>query len=391
MKRRFSQLQDEPVLRLELADDTSDKPPLEASSLLLHANSSCARGLPRDSDTWDLSNLLIDGQPVSRDTVTAWLNAVYKHHEDVPLEEKEPRCSPPSATGLYQLLSFADAVGSSRGVLKACLAGLEDVRLHVQTKEKDIRLQLAGERLDSSACMVAPRHLLKTRGEELKSCCCMLAGMFYYWSEGGSTDYVLRAAKVGEGRMTEFKYEYEASKEEEQAFGQQVAAQVEPLLYLAYRLQLAPLQQVLHTFIRSCMRHSLGLLYGHMRRVLSQRVMEAALASGAAQEAMLHMLAGERVVCGSGSRRHAEGADVLLAPVEMGLHDFKEPFQAAVKRVPGGDPGDVISVSLDLAGSAVQVGPVRHHCQLLIGAPLGTPALRQAALGKEAAPAADQK
>jgi hypothetical protein len=46
------------MLRLQLADDAPDKPPLEASMRLLHTSCSCAFDLPRDSSTWDLSNLL---------------------------------------------------------------------------------------------------------------------------------------------------------------------------------------------------------------------------------------------------------------------------------------------------------------------------------------------
>jgi hypothetical protein len=140
MKRRFSQLQDEPMLRLQLADDAPDKPPLEAPLVLLRASCSCARGPPRDSDTWDLSNLLIDGKPVSRDTVTAWLNVVYTLHEDVPFEEVQPVAAA-SATRLYQLLAFADAVGSSRGVVKACLVGLEQLAFEVKVGDKEVKVE----------------------------------------------------------------------------------------------------------------------------------------------------------------------------------------------------------------------------------------------------------
>jgi hypothetical protein len=142
MKRRFNQLEDEPVLRLQLAVDEPDKPPLEASTRLLHACSTCAFGLPRDSSTWDLSNLLIDGHPVSRDTVTAWLKVIYKQYEDVPFGEAVPP-APASATRLYQLLAFADAVGSSRGVVKACLGGprgLEDLAFEVTVRGQKYQL-----------------------------------------------------------------------------------------------------------------------------------------------------------------------------------------------------------------------------------------------------------
>lgn len=79
------------MLRIQLAEEAADKPPLEACSLLLRASCSCARGLPPDSSSWDLSSLLIDGQPVSRETVTAWLNVVYTLLDNKPFEEGQPR------------------------------------------------------------------------------------------------------------------------------------------------------------------------------------------------------------------------------------------------------------------------------------------------------------
>jgi hypothetical protein len=141
MKRALHQTYDEgetSMLRLQLADDTSDTPPLEASSMLLYACSSCVRGLPQGNSTWDLSNLLIGGHPVSRDTVTAWLNVIYTHIEDTPFDQ-DRLLATASATGLYQLLAFADAVGSSRGVVKACLAGLEQLAFEVKVRETEVR------------------------------------------------------------------------------------------------------------------------------------------------------------------------------------------------------------------------------------------------------------
>jgi hypothetical protein len=135
--------QDDPMLRLQLAGDAPDTPPLEASTRLLHACSTCAFGLPRDASTWDLSNLLIDGHPVSRDTVTAWLNVVYMHQDDVAYGDATSPAAA-SATQLYQVLSFADAVGSSRGMVKACLAGLEQLAFEVKVGDKEVQLA-AGE------------------------------------------------------------------------------------------------------------------------------------------------------------------------------------------------------------------------------------------------------
>jgi hypothetical protein len=48
--------------------------PLEADAQVIRLFSSVARQLP-ETDEWDLSGLLVDGQPVSRATVVAWLKA----------------------------------------------------------------------------------------------------------------------------------------------------------------------------------------------------------------------------------------------------------------------------------------------------------------------------
>jgi hypothetical protein len=143
MKRKLSQLQDEPMLRIQLAEEDPDKPPLEACSLLLRASCSCARGLPLDSSSWDLSGLLIDGQPVSRVTVTTWLNVVYSLLDNKLFQEGVAPAAA-SATRLYQLLAFADAVGSSQGVLKACLEGLEQLAFASKIGDKEVQLS-AGE------------------------------------------------------------------------------------------------------------------------------------------------------------------------------------------------------------------------------------------------------
>jgi hypothetical protein len=147
-------LQDELMLRLQLADDGTEQQTLQSSSRMIRAVSTCARDMPQDSSNWDLSHLLIDGQPVSRDTVTAWLNAVHMHMEDAPFPgyQGSPTRDP---TQLYQLLAFADAVGSSRGVLRACLPK-EELQFGVNLYGRDLKLD-AGDNTTvyAVACSVA--------------------------------------------------------------------------------------------------------------------------------------------------------------------------------------------------------------------------------------------
>jgi hypothetical protein len=120
MRHGSSLLNDDPMLRLQLADDGPEQPPLRASVRLLRAGSCCAHDLPSDSTVWDLSNLLIDGRPVKHDTVTAWINVLYMQLEGIHYMDAQ---GPPAldARRLYQVLAFADAVHSMRGVLRACL------------------------------------------------------------------------------------------------------------------------------------------------------------------------------------------------------------------------------------------------------------------------------
>lgn len=73
----------------------------------------------------------MEGEPVQRSTVVAWLNCAYSRILDSEFEkqQKDPRCT---AAGLAQLLAFADAVGSTRGVLAACLRELDNLVLEVR-------------------------------------------------------------------------------------------------------------------------------------------------------------------------------------------------------------------------------------------------------------------
>lgn len=62
------------TLHIKLAEGDA----VEADAYVLRLFSSVARSLPQDAREWDLKNLLIDAQPVTRPTVIAWLNAMYR-------------------------------------------------------------------------------------------------------------------------------------------------------------------------------------------------------------------------------------------------------------------------------------------------------------------------
>lgn len=97
---------------------SSGQTSLPADRAVLSVFSSCARNCPDDATEWDLSGLLLEGQHVQRSTVVAWLNLAYTATLGAPFEEV-PQQEDPSKTltGLVQLLGFADALGSSRGLL----------------------------------------------------------------------------------------------------------------------------------------------------------------------------------------------------------------------------------------------------------------------------------
>jgi hypothetical protein len=219
---------------------------LEADRQVVCLFSGVARGLP-DADEWDLSGLLVDGQPVSRETVVAWLNAAYQaaYEEDFEAQQKadNPACS---MTGLYQLLSFADAVDSTRPVLKACCAQLQILQLHAQLGPKQLALETNGTGYYFS------------KRTQLLMCC---------------TD-VSKIAEQVEGAPAA------TTAEEQQAFNRQVAAQTEQLLWLAHKLQLQPLLQHLNRFVQALSWFTQSLLRHTRNAVFTPCVLEAAGVAG---------------------------------------------------------------------------------------------------------------
>ncbi|WIA34147.1 hypothetical protein OEZ86_012511 [Tetradesmus obliquus] len=204
-----------PKLRIKLARtgdlDAAAAAPLVAAAYLVRMYSAVAMQLP-ETDEWDLSGLLLDGQPVSRDTVVAWLNAAYQNilYETYFEEQQDgPACS---VDGLYKLLAFADAVDSTRPLMKACCTCLQHLQLYAQLGQQVIALQTDGR---AYACV---------------------NGTVFERAD------ILSAAHA-------YRPDPEVPAEQQDAFRQQVAAQTERLLWLSYKLQLEPLIQRLHAFL----------------------------------------------------------------------------------------------------------------------------------------------
>jgi hypothetical protein len=202
------------------------------------------------------------------------------------------------------------------------------------------------------------------------ACAVMLAGPRYVWI--GSQ--LSTCEDKGYACIAET-----AGNDQRQSCTQQLVSQLEPLLYLAYRLQLAPLQEVLHAFIRGCTSMTFGVLMGHMRSVLTQRVTAAAAEEGLMEGGLLQLLVAQR--CSLTGRE-----DGLFQPVDAG---FKPPvisFKAKVQRwLPGVAVGEVVDVMLDLKSGRLTTNGWGHRVQLLVGLPVSTPASKSYALGEQEA------
>jgi hypothetical protein len=96
---------DEACITIKTSDDADSKP-LQAPALLLRYHSSVCYGLPQDCSQWDLSNLLIEGRPMERAAVVAWLNCVYQHDRGRPFQEQQPAYGSTSAAELYRWGGF---------------------------------------------------------------------------------------------------------------------------------------------------------------------------------------------------------------------------------------------------------------------------------------------
>ena len=84
--------------------------------------SDVAYTLPASATVWDLSGILIEGQPVKRETVVEWLNLAYLALLGEPYEQQQDQPEITTAAGLYELLAFADSVASAPAIYRATVS-----------------------------------------------------------------------------------------------------------------------------------------------------------------------------------------------------------------------------------------------------------------------------
>ena len=228
-----------------------------------------------------------------------------------------------------QLLGFADAVGTSRGLLRVLLPKTPALRVAVQVQDATHVLDLTQDFAWGVVCAESPLICL-SRPKDTR---------------------------------------IRASDEVHTALEQKVAAELEALLFLAYKLQLPDLQQQVVNAVR---RHAVTperVLYRECAVIVSDRLIQAV--PDISRHSLTHGLVAEPcpLVAGDGPRQ-------LLRPV--GQDKPKLSFQAEVlHNFLGFKPGETVQVELDLLGqfriTAARLprgdSKVRSHpVQLLLGA-----------------------
>jgi hypothetical protein len=253
----------------------------------------------------------------------AGYQTAYEEDFEAQQQQDNPACS---MTGLYQLLSFADAVDSTRPVLKACCAQLQSLKLHAQLGQTQLALETNGSG-------------------------------YYFIGEGPQLTCQADVSKFGEAVEGA---PVATTAEERQAFKQQVAAQTEQLLWLAHKLQLQALLQHLSRLIRALTCFKPSLLRDAVDAVFTPRVLEAAGVAGlpGGKQMLLNEACGELL-------KFTDSNITGLTEQQRQPIQFEAVLPSTSLRIP---PGTKVAVQLDLFGSStIRLGVYQHAVQLRIG------------------------
>jgi hypothetical protein len=333
----------------------------------------------------------VEGQPVQRPTVTAYLNSAYQctygepFTETPPLQLDEPTAqkskkrklesdqqlgepeqqaaqqqqAPAQAAAgvstfaaMTQLLLFADAVGSTAPLLRACAAGIDKLCLHVQLP--------TGPPLDLS-----------------------IRSPYYFFSTNDSSDFTLSMVTEQQHGLAIATISSAAKT----VLVQQVQAQTEVLLWTAYKLQLADAAEAVQGFIRMQTCFTTSVLLGAMRPVLSTarggtspRVLDAAAGYSSLQETcILNHLVTQPCAFTRGR------VPAALAPTdlpEMQRQPLK--FSAEVVRDLLGSTTEEqgrVPVELDILDQALKFGQHSYEAYVVLGPMACTEKAKQAMLG----------
>lgn len=320
------------LIKLDSSSSSADARALAANGHRIRSCSGLAADLPYEVNVWDLSNLRVAGsQLVKRETVVAWLNSIYRTISNSPYEDQVDVCR--TATGLHELLAFADAVDTEPGILLACLRHLDHPGLVIQAHMGDQLVQLSTDGrsyfFDSMQLMCATATTVCEVG--------------------------MPAARL----------------QEQQQLSALVAEQLEALLYQAHAMRLQPLIQRLHCFIASNtdIADGLSVLHGVLGLVFTERVMAAALGPAAAPEpckAWISSVLTQR--CGLVPDTY--WSQQLLKPFKLPQR-LQDPvrFEAVLQENwQGSKKGDKVAVELDLFEcSTIKIGSTSWTVQLVVG------------------------
>jgi hypothetical protein len=218
---------------------------LSANGYVLRCYSMCARYLPPEATVWDLSSLLVEGHPPSYDVVATWLDVLHMVHEGDTTREEQIKLD--TLEGVCQLLAFADAVGSSRGIIRACLrvCNLQNLVMLCDAVQEGASLLLDGR------CYTCP-------------------------AAGGSLVAHHMGTVDSKGLYIPLTSNTPLTAEQRAQLVTTLCEEMERAAYLGHKLQLQPLQRLVANIISSSMLFKEALLYGHLKRVFTPRVREAA-------------------------------------------------------------------------------------------------------------------
>jgi hypothetical protein len=220
-----------------------------------------------------------------------------------------------TVTGLTQLLAFADAVGSSVGLLNSVCSQVQQLKFKIQLPEQHDEQELP------------------------------VAEYTYWFSDKQLRCSNLKMRVALGGPLASEDQIFEVRK--------QVAKQTAALLYRSHVLRLQPLLTVLHQFIRhNTWINGTRLLSGVMGLVFSDEVLEAALGSSTlSKEAYISSVLSQPCSLTPGSTGHSS----LLEPVGPRTYDTDKDvlkFDAQLLQdFADARSGDLVRVELDLFGT----------------------------------------